>query len=347
MLVPPPQPDGRLERVDNVVVVSTPTGPVAVDRSALTSRKAELDKKLTEAAAAVSAAEMKMHAQELVEKEAAAKREQERLALRAVKDQLSQDAIAVQQELQFIESMELLAEQEADALERGRNAEIPEARFAREVHEWFEPMVHKTAVGLAKLRSLLSLHESALTRISNLRAPAMGDENARVSYINTSIAAGKMLAELRSDIVAHEQLLVQVANFKPVHTANGREAIAGFERRLEEMSGMVIAQPAIWRGNGNSRVQPPLTSAAVNDAPTTPRVISWTERLASFMQQFAEIAKQAPRPEIVITLKPREDKRPRREVIEELRGPKVEPFQKANPETGEEGQTRAAGVPKE
>jgi hypothetical protein len=339
MLIPP-APWGAAER-PNTVVVQHESTVQAVDRSELTKKKAELDKQLEEASLLVVEAESRLHAQKLLETDAVKAREAERMKLVQQKDAAQQAAIKVQQELQELEALALLAEQEADARQRDQAAEVPAARFEAAAQKALEPMILKTATGYGGLTKLLQKHESTLTRIDALRAPTFNTEDERVSYMETSGRGGRILRELKDVIREHHQVLQAAAGFKPQNSADGHRKIAELQHRLELTSGVVLADRGAWvklagdTVNQSVKATSEISSKEYNDSATTVHVDRFTDMIAGFLKQFSDVAKTTPRPlpTIEITLIPKESK-PRSQVMAELRGPKPE-------------QTRAAGVPEQ
>ena len=339
MLVPP-APWGAASR-PNLVVVKNETTVQPVDRSELAKKKAELDAQLEEASLLVIEADSRLAAQKLLEQDAIKAREAERLKLVAQKEIAEQAAIKVQQQLQELEALDLLAEQEADARQRDRAAEVPAAQFEAAVQKALEPMIWKTATGYARLKELVQKHESTLTRIDALRAPKFNTEDERVSYMETSGLGGRILRELKAVLLEHHQLLQQAAAFQPVNSADGHRKISALQTHLERLSGVVLADRGAWvrltgdTVNQSVKESSEISSKEYNESPTTAHVDRFVDMIASFMKQFADVAKTTPRPmpTIEITLIPRGE-RPRHEVIAALKGPKPE-------------QTHATGVPQE
>jgi hypothetical protein len=345
MLVPSKEPAGqaptgahpvREQEYPHPPMPPAPAVDIATVSTARDAKLAEVNAKV----ASIRRTEAELESQQ---KNAAALIEQmkvDRLRLVQEKESLQRDVIRLQQDIARQEALDLLGQQEAD--QARANSIVPGEQAAREVKALLEPLIDKTVLGLVKLKGLLATHGSALERIGKLRAPAgFTDETARVTYINTSIAGGKLLDELQAAINQHERVLLKASTLTSRTTLDvdprgtfGSEAdhslVCEVQLALEQVSGMVQAK------RFGSSIKVP-TSKAYNEAPTTSAVDMFSERITSLLAQFADVAKRAPRPagEIVISLVPKREK-PRHEVMAELRGPSVEPF---NP-----NQSRAEGV---
>lgn len=330
MLVPGKEPAGQAKPGAPPVTYAEAPRPAVppapqIDRekvvSARDARLAEVDAKVEE----MRRLEVELETQQKNAEELVKQMKSERQAILVQKEELERSVIRIQQDLARQEALDLLGQQEtAQARANGR---VPGEQAAREVKALLEPLIWKTALGAAKLKEILATHGSALERISKLRArDGYTNEDDRVSYINTTTLAGTILDELHAAINQHERALQKASALtsrasldvdprgtygsEPDHTL-----VCEVQLVLEQVSGMVQAQ------RFGSSIKVP-TSKDYNESPTTHVVDGFRERITSFLAQFAEVARRAPRPTLEITILPKE--KPRHQVMAELRGPKPE-----------------------
>ncbi len=214
-------------------------------------------------------------------------------ALVAQKELLELQVGQIQSELARQEALDLLGQQET--AQARANAVVPGEQAAREVEALLKPLIVKTVIGLSKLKGLLATHGSALERISKLRAPAgFTDENDRVSYIETTSRAGKILDELHASIKQHERALHKASTLTSRATLNvDPEGVFGSEpdhtlvcevqRDLEEASGMVQQR----RFGSSIKVA---TSETYNHSGST----STVERSLSASRAFSRSSRRSP-----------------------------------------------------
>ena len=339
MLVAGPEPAGQ---APPEVVASERTTPryaeperpaaqpaAVVDVEKLNTAKQKKQDQIEQKVVELRRLEVSLSEQEQSAKDLIAQMKVERQALLIQKEELERSVIELQREAAADDARRLSAQAAKDQIARGESANIPLAQWREQWATAILPLTGRVVAGLGRLRVLFKEKGATLETIAALRSQPGLDTELRSEFIAVSTEAGRILGDLYEAIRSHERVLAHAEDFVPdPRTPDGRSAVNGIRHELETVTGIVTGRLV---DIVNPRILPPSNGVEGN----TPSSVSLADRVASLLTQYASVQKRVnavARPEIVITLKPKE--RPRHEVMAELRGPSPE-------------QTRAAGVPKE
>jgi len=150
---------------------------------------------------------------------------------------------AIQRELAAAEAQQLATQAVRDQAARGEIERLPLKAWQARFREELIPLVTRIVSGLVKLRAILTDKGATLEQVAALRSPTGLDGNTRSEFIAVSVGAQQILGDLHDRILAHERALAHAEDFLPdPGSPDGKSAINGLRRELENVSGMITGR---------------------------------------------------------------------------------------------------------
>jgi hypothetical protein len=150
---------------------------------------------------------------------------------------------AIQRELAAAEAQQLATQAVRDQAARGEIERLPLKAWQARFREELIPLVTRIVSGLVKLRAILTDKGATLEQVAALRLPTGLDGNTRSEFIAVSVGAQQILGDLHDRILAHERALAHAEDFLPdPGSPDGKSAINGLRRELENVSGMITGR---------------------------------------------------------------------------------------------------------